>query len=105
VDGARAGSEARLPEVTEHGSKSNAIGLRDALIIGISSTAYSLAAVIGLVVTVGVQAPAVLLASFIPMFFVATAFYYMNRADQDCGTTFSWVTRDKGPWAGWIGGS
>ena len=98
---------ARAPEVTEHGLKSNAIGFRDALIIGIASTApaYSLAAVIGLVVvTVGVQAPAVLLASFIPMFFVATAFYYMNRADQDCGTTFSWVTRAMGPWAGWIGG-
>jgi hypothetical protein len=46
-----------------------------------------------------------LLASFTPMFFVATAFYYMNRADQDCGTTFSWVIRDKGPWAVWIGGS
>jgi amino acid transporter len=97
----------RGPEVTEHGLKSNAIGFRDALIIGIASTApaYSLAAVIGLVVVVvGVQAPAVLFASFIPMFFVATAFYYMNRADQDCGTTFSWVTRAMGPWLGWIGG-
>jgi hypothetical protein len=38
------------PEITEHGLKSNAIGFRDALIIGIASTAYSLAAVIGLVV-------------------------------------------------------
>jgi amino acid transporter len=95
------------PEVSEHGLKENAIGFRDALIIGIASTApaYSLAAVIGLVVVVvGVQAPAVLLASFIPMFFVATAFYYMNRADQDCGTTFSWVTRAMGPYLGWIGG-
>ncbi|MGH3148983.1 MAG: amino acid permease, partial [Rubrobacter sp.] len=94
-------------EVSEHGLKENAIGFRDALIIGIASTApaYSLAAVIGLVVvTVGVQAPAVLLASFVPMFFVATAFYYMNRADQDCGTTFSWVTRAMGPYVGWIGG-
>jgi amino acid transporter len=94
-------------EVSEHGLKKNAIGFRDALIIGIASTApaYSLAAVIGLVVVVvGVQAPAVLLASFVPMFFVATAFYYLNRADQDCGTTFSWVTRAMGPYLGWIGG-
>ena len=45
-----------------------------------------------------------LLASFIPMFFIAAAFYYMNRADQDCGTTFSWVTRAMGPWFGWMGG-
>ena len=80
------GSREVHPEASEHGLKEDAIGFRDALIIGIASTApaYSLAAVIGLVVvTVGAQAPAVLLASFIPMFFVATAFYYMNRADQD----------------------
>jgi amino acid transporter len=107
VESAGESREVRSPEVSEHGLKENAIGFRDALIIGIASTApaYSLAAVIGLVVvTVGVQAPAVLLASFIPMFLVATAFYYMNRADQDCGTTFSWVTRAMGPAAGWIGG-
>jgi len=92
---------------SEHGLKQNAIGFVDALVIGLASTApaYSLAAVIGLVVvSVGVQAPAVLLASFIPMFAIAAAFYYMNRADQDCGTTFSWVTRAMGPWAGWMGG-
>ncbi len=98
---------AQGPEVSEHGLKSDAIGFWDTLIIGLASTApaYSLAAVIGLVVvTAGAQAPAVLLASFVPMFFIAGAFYYMNRADQDCGTTFSWVTRAMGPWAGWMGG-
>jgi amino acid transporter len=91
----------------EHGLKKNAIGFVDALVIGLASTApaYSLAAAIGLVVVVGgVQAPAILLASFIPMFFIAAAFYYMNRADQDCGTTFSWVTRALGPWTGWMAG-
>ena len=99
-----------MPEpatTSEHGLKQNAIGFVDALVIGLASTApaYSLAAVIGLVVvSVGVQAPAVLLASFVPMFLIAAAFYYMNRADQDCGTTFSWVTRAMGPWFGWIGG-
>jgi hypothetical protein len=108
VESASGSREVKSPEVTEHGLKSNALGFSDALIIGIASTApaYALAAVIGLVVvTVGVQAPAVLLGAFTPMFFVATAFYDMNCADQDCGTTFSWVTRDMGPWEGWIGGS
>ena len=92
---------------SEHGLKQNAIGFVDALVIGLASTApaYSLAAVIGLVVvSVGVQAPAVLLASFVPMFAIAAAFYYMNRVDQDCGTTFSWVTRSMGPWFGFMGG-
>ena len=60
---------------------------------------------IGLVVvTVGAQTPAVLLVSFVPMFFIAAAFYYMNRVDQDAGTTFSWVTRVMGPYVGWMGG-
>ncbi|MDP8951620.1 MAG: amino acid permease, partial [Actinomycetota bacterium] len=91
----------------EKGLKSNAIGFVEALVIGVASTApaYSLAAVIGLVVVaVGAQAPAVLLAAFVPMFFIAAAFYYMNRADQDAGTTFSWVTRAMGPYLGWMGG-
>ena len=97
---------AATPDEAE-GLKPDAIGFLDALVIGLASTApaYSLAAVLGtVVVVVGVQAPAALLASFIPMFFIATAFYYMNKADPDAGTTFSWVTRALGPWPGWIGG-
>ena len=87
--------------------KPNAIGFLDSLVIGLASTApaYSLAAVIGsLVVVVGIQAPGALLASFVPMFLIAGAFFYMNRADRDAGTTFSWVTRTLGPWVGWLGG-
>jgi amino acid transporter len=89
------------------GLKKDAIGFSDGLTIALASTApaYSLAAVIGsIVVIVGFQAPAALLLSFVPMFFIAAAFYYMNRADQDCGTSFSWVTRAIGPQAGWITG-
>ncbi|HEX2072375.1 MAG TPA: APC family permease, partial [Geodermatophilus sp.] len=85
----------------------DAVGFLDALVIGLAATspAYSLAAVIGPVVAlVGVHAPGVLLASFVPMLLVAGAFAALNRADPDCGTTFSWVTRALGPWAGWIGG-
>ncbi|GAA2540819.1 APC family permease [Pseudonocardia hydrocarbonoxydans] len=87
--------------------KPGAISFLDALVIGLASTspAYSLAAIIGPVVAlVGVYAPGVLLASFVPMLLIASAFYYLNRVDQDCGTTFSWVTRAMGPWLGWIGG-
>lgn len=94
-------------ETGEKGLKKGAIGFLDGLSIGLASTApaYSLAAVIGsIVVAVGVKAPGVLLLSFVPMFFIAAAFFYMNRVDTDCGTTFSWVTRAMGPWAGWIGG-
>lgn len=87
--------------------KSDAISFTDGLVIALASTApaYSLAAVIGsIVVLVGVQAPAALILSFVPMFLIATAFYYMNKADQDCGTSFSWVTRAIGPHSGWMAG-
>ncbi|MCP3822238.1 APC family permease [Streptomyces sp. A3M-1-3] len=89
------------------GLKPDAIGFVDALVIGLNSTspAYSLAAVIGpMVALVGIYAPGVVLASFVPMLLIASAFFYLNRVDQDCGTTFSWVTRAMGPWAGWLGG-
>lgn len=91
----------------ERSLKPNAIGFFDALIIGLAATspAYTLAAIIGgLVIFVGVHAPGIMLASFVPMLLIAAAFYYLNTVDQDCGTTFSWVTRAMGPWFGWIGG-
>jgi amino acid transporter len=75
----------------------------------VASTApgYSLAATLGFIVAVngmGFHAPAVMLVSFIPMLLIAAAYYYMNRADPDCGTSFTWVTRAMGPRLGWLTG-
>ncbi len=102
-----ASATAGRPEPGEPDLKHGAIGFFDALIVGISSTApaYSIAAVIGIVVVgVGLQSPGVLLLSFVPMFLIASAFFYMNRADPDCGTNFSWITRAIGPSVGWVAG-
>jgi amino acid transporter len=93
----------------EKGLKTGALGFVSNVVIGVASTApgYSLAASLGLVVAVagiGLQSPAILLAAFVPMLLIAASYYYMNRADPDCGTTFSWVTKAMGPWAGWLGG-
>jgi len=107
VESTSIASDSGSADTGDKGLKKDAIGFVDGLAIGLDSTApaYSLAAVIGsIVVIVGVSAPGSLLLAFVPMFFIAAAFYYMNRADQDCGTTFSWVTRAMGPWFGWIGG-
>jgi amino acid transporter len=91
------------------GLKQDALGFMSSVVIGVASTApgYSLAASLGLVVAitgVGLQAPAIFVVAFIPMLLIASAYYYMNRADPDCGTTFAWATRALGPWTGWIGG-
>ncbi|MCB8901394.1 MULTISPECIES: APC family permease [unclassified Streptomyces] len=102
-----AAEDAASPAGRPPGLKANAIGFVDALVIGLNSTspAYSLAAVIGPIVALaGIYAPGVMFASFVPMLLIASAFYYLNKVDQDCGTTFSWVTRAMGPWAGWLGG-
>jgi amino acid transporter len=94
-------------ETGDKGLKKNALGFLSSVVIGVASTApgYSLAATLGFIAAaVGFQSPAILWIAFLPMLFTAGSYYWMNRADPDCGTTFSWVTRGMGPWAGWIGG-
>src|SRR5918997_938028 len=93
--------------VADKGLRRGAISLLSSVVIGVASTApgYSLAATLGLIVAaVGFQAPAVLWVAFVPMLCIASAYLYMNRTAPDCGTTFAWVTKAMGPWAGWLGG-
>jgi amino acid transporter len=82
--------------------KKGAIGYISNIVIGVASTApaYSLAATVGffvLISGVGVHSPAIIIVSFIPLFFIATAYRAMNTVDPDCGTTFSWVARSMSP--------
>jgi amino acid transporter len=94
-------------ETGDKGLKKNALGFVSSVVIGVASTApgYSLAATLGFIAAVvGFQSPAILWIAFVPMLLTAGAYYWMNRADPDCGTTFSWVTRGMGPSLGWIGG-
>lgn len=101
-------------EVSESkGLKTGALGLVSSIVVGMASTApaYSLAASLGFVVAttngdgiVGVKAPAIMLLAFIPMFLIAIAYQQLNRAEPDCGTTFTWASRAFGPRAGWVGG-
>jgi amino acid transporter len=94
-------------ERSRRGLKSGALGVVSATVIGVASTApaYSLAATVGLTAAVvGLFSPAIVLVAFIPMLFAASAYYFLNRVDPDCGATFAWVTRAMGPHAGWMGG-
>jgi amino acid transporter len=92
----------------DKGLKTGAIGVMSSVVIGVASTApgYSLAASLGFVVLAGVgfQSPAILWVAFVPMLCIACAYYYMNRADPDCGTSFTWTTKAMGPSLGWITG-
>jgi amino acid transporter len=100
---------AREAEIADKGLKANAIGFVSNLVVGTASVApaYSLAATLGFVAAIngiGVFSPGVMIAAFVPMLLIASAYRYLNRADPDCGTTFAWVTRALGPQLGWING-
>src|SRR5271155_3696597 len=100
---------AREAEIADKGLKSNAIGFLSNLVVGTASVApaYSLAATLGFVAAVsgiGFYSPGVMIAAFVPMLLIASAYRYLNRADPDCGTTFAWATRALGPQLGWING-
>jgi amino acid transporter len=94
------------------GLKGGALGLLSSVVVGVASTApaYSLAASLGFIVAsggallAGVKAPGIVLLAFIPMYFIAVAYQELNKAEPDCGTTFTWASRAFGPITGWMGG-
>ena len=89
------------------GLNSGALGLFASVVIGVASVApaYSLAATLGLLPAIPgmrLEGPFIFLVGFIPMILVASGFFYMNRADPDCGETFIWTSRAFGAPLGWI---
>ncbi|HEX5300292.1 MAG TPA: APC family permease [Streptosporangiaceae bacterium] len=91
----------------DKGLKSGALGLISTTVIATASVApaYSIAATLVFVVgVVGLQAPAVAVLAFVPMLLTSIGYSELNKADPDCGTTFTWATRAFGPRSGWFGG-
>src|SRR5690348_1533783 len=91
----------------DKGLKSGALGLISTTVIATASVApaYSIAATLVFVVgAVGLQAPAVAVLAFVPMLLTSIGYSELNKADPDCGTTFTWATRAFGPRTGWFGG-
>ena len=94
-------------QMADKGLKGGSLGLVAVIVIGVASTApgYSLAASLGLVTEkAGLKAPFIMLLAFVPMACIAASFYFLNKADPDCGTNFTWGVRAFGPKAGWIAG-
>jgi amino acid transporter len=96
-----------MEQEQDKGLKGGALGLVSSIVMGVASTApaYSLAATLFFVVAlVGLKAPSVAVLAFIPMLLCSIGYSEMNKADPDCGTTFTWGTRAFGPITGWAGG-
>ena len=102
---ARQTTQAEQP--LDKGLKSGALGLISSTVIATASVApaYSIAAtLVFVVVAVGLQAPIIAILAFVPMLLTSIGYSEMNKADPDCGTTFTWATRAFGPKTGWAGG-
>ncbi len=100
-------SQIPMEEAEEKGLKAGALGLVSSVVMGVASTApaYSLAATLFFVVlAVGLKSPSIAVLAFIPMLLCSIGYSEMNKADPDCGTTFTWGTRAFGPKTGWAGG-
>jgi amino acid transporter len=96
-----------VEQPADKGLKPGALGLVSSVVMGVASTApaYSLAATLGLiVVAVGFGSPIVAVFAFVPMLLTSIGYSELNKADPDCGTTFTWATRAFGPRTGWAGG-
>jgi amino acid transporter len=91
----------------DKGLKSGALGLISTTIIATASVApaYSIAATLVFVVgAVALQSPIAAILAFVPMLLTSIGYSELNKADPDCGTTFTWATRAFGPKTGWAGG-
>src|ERR1700689_4893349 len=98
---------AKAATTSARGLKGGALGFVASTGMGIASTApaYSLAATLGFAVAeVGPQTLLLVPLAFIPLFFSAWANKEMNRADPDCGSSFTWAARALGPKTGWYAG-
>ncbi len=96
-----------IEQSTDKGLKSGTLGLISSTVIATASVApaYSLAATLAFVVAaVALQSPAIAVLAFVPMLFCSIGYSEMNKADPDCGTTFTWATRAFNPTVGWWGG-
>jgi amino acid transporter len=101
---------APVPEAEEAATlRADTLNLFDSTVVAVSSVApaYSLAATMFLLfTTAGVlyAGPAVIWVSAVPVFFIAVAYFHLNRRDPDCGASYSWLSKLIHPTAGWFNG-
>src|SRR6201986_1967001 len=101
------GAPTTVERQIDKGLKGGALGLVSSVVMGVASTApaYSLAATLGFIVAVvGFGSPIVAVLAFVPMLLTSIGYSELNKADPDCGTTFTWASRAFGPKTGWAGG-
>ena len=88
-------------------ASSNRVGVGDAIILGLSSSAPSQSLAVslaGLVAASGYGGVLPLLICFVPMLGIAIAYQRLNRWDQSSGATYTWVANVFNPHLGFLSG-
>lgn len=107
LGGFRTPSATERPEAAGPQLRGNTLNLFDTTAIAVASVApaYSIAATTFLLIAaVGLGSPAIVLISFLPVLFIAFAYYFMNRRDPNCGASYSWLAATLNPYVGWFNG-
>ncbi|MDQ6918274.1 MAG: APC family permease, partial [Candidatus Dormibacteraeota bacterium] len=87
--------------------KRGALSILDDVVIAVSSTApaYSIGTTLAaLALAVALGGPAAIWVGFLPVTGIAIAYYYMNRADPNCGTSYCWTSKALHPSLGFLSG-
>ncbi len=96
-------------EGQEHGSRlrPDAIGLKDAIIIGMASSGPTASIALTLAAIVAASsfaAPLTVLVCFVPMLGIALAYRRLNQWHVNCGATYAWAGRAITPYLGFVVG-
>jgi amino acid transporter len=89
------------------GLRQNAIGLADAIIVGMASSGPTASLAVTLAAIVGASSyagPVTILICFLPMLGIALAYRRLNRWRVDCGASYVWVGRAITPYLGFVVG-
>jgi len=91
----------------ERGLRANAIGLKDAIILGLASSGPTASMAVALSTIVGASgyfSPLTILICFLPMMGIALAYRRLNRWEASCGATYTWAGRAISPYFGFMVG-
>jgi amino acid transporter len=87
--------------------RANAIGLKDAVIVGMASSGPTASIALTLAAIVGVMnygGPIAVLVCGLPMFGIALAYRRLNQWKVNCGASYTWIGRAITPYLGFIVG-
>jgi len=89
--------------------RADELNLFDSTAVAVSSVApaYSLASTLGfifIIAGISYAGPAVMWVCFVPVLFIAVAYFHLNRRQPHAGASYAWLSKLVSPYVGWYNG-